>query len=156
LPLPGFVVELLTEHQHRHPPCAGGLVFTSRSGAAVRRTTFRAKVWRPSLVRAGLLGKIVEVGEHKIMVHWHDGEGREWSKEFTTGREAIEQIVRHAHGGLSFHGLRHSYATWLEMSRIASDASFGKICKRPLPATSPFKMDQCRLVVARHTHPDRQ
>jgi len=41
---------------------------------------FRAKVWRPSLVRAGLLGKIVEVGPRKVMAHWHDGEGRECSK----------------------------------------------------------------------------
>ena len=80
-----------------------GLVFTSRSGAAVRRTTFRAKVWRPSLVRAGLLGKIVEVGEHKLMAHWHDSEGHESSKELTAGREAIEHLVRHAHGGLRFH-----------------------------------------------------
>ena len=61
--LPGFVVDLLTEHKRRYPTGADGRVFTSRSGAAVRRTTFRAKVWRPSLVRAGLLGKIVEVGD---------------------------------------------------------------------------------------------
>jgi integrase len=84
VPLPRFVVDLLTEHQKRYPPGAAGLVFTSRSGAAVRRTTFRAKVWRPSLVRASLLGKIVEVGERKIMAHWQDDEGHERSQEFTT------------------------------------------------------------------------
>lgn len=62
MPLPGLVIDLLTEHQRHYPP---GLVFTSRSGAAVRRTTFRATVWRPSPVRAGLPGKIVEVGERR-------------------------------------------------------------------------------------------
>jgi integrase len=113
VPLPGFVIDLLTEHQRHYPPGVGGLVFTSRSGAAVRRTTFRAKVWRPSLLRAGLLGKIVEIGEYKFIAHWQDGQGREWSKEFTTSREAIEHIVRHGHGGLRFHDLRHSYTTWL-------------------------------------------
>ena len=87
VPLPGFVIDLLTDHQRRYPPGVAGLVFTSRSGAAVRRTTFRAKVWRPSLVRAGLLGKIVEVGERKIVAHWHDGQGRECSKQFPTVRK---------------------------------------------------------------------
>src|SRR5262249_43253563 len=102
VPLPGFVLELLTGHDRKYRPGAGGVVFTSRSGAAVRRTTFRAKVWRPSLVRAGLLGKIVEVGPHKVMAHWHDGEGGEWSREFTTAREATDRLVKHAHGGLRF------------------------------------------------------
>jgi len=82
--IPGLVVKLLTDHKRRYPPCAAELVFTSRSGAVVRCTTFRAKVWRPSLVRAGLLGKVVEVGEHKFMAHWQAGAGCEWSKAFTT------------------------------------------------------------------------
>jgi hypothetical protein len=70
---------------------------------------FRAKVWRPSLVRAGLLGKIVEVGPRKVMAHWHDGEGRECSKQFPTAREATEHLVKYAHGALRFHDLRHSW-----------------------------------------------
>jgi integrase len=28
-------------------------------------------------------------------------------------REAIEHVVRYAHGGLRFHDPRHTYATWL-------------------------------------------
>jgi Phage integrase family len=46
------------------------------------------------------------------------------------------------------HSLRHSFATTLKMSRIASDASFGKIRERLLPATSPSRLDQGRLVEA--------
>jgi hypothetical protein len=34
VPLPGFVIELLTEHKHRYLPSASSVVFTSRSGAA--------------------------------------------------------------------------------------------------------------------------
>lgn len=38
--------------------------------------------------------------------------------------------------GISFgpHHFRHTYATWLQMSRIAPDASFGISCEWPLPA----------------------
>jgi hypothetical protein len=121
-----------------------GLVFTSRSGAAVRRTTFRAKVWRPSLVRAGLLGKIVEVGEHKVMAHWHDGEGHEWSKDFTSGREAIEHIVRHAHGGLRFHDLRHSYATWLVSAGVPIN-----------DVSAVMGHEQTSTTLDRYTHPSQ-
>jgi integrase len=144
VPLPGFVIELLTEHQRRYPPGTAGLVFTSRSGAAVRRTTFRAKVWRPSLVRAGLLGKIVEVGEHTFMAHWQDGEGCEWSTEFTTGREAIEHIVRHAHGGLRFHDLRHSYATWLVSAGVPIN-----------DVSAVMGHEQTSTTLDRYTHPSQ-
>ncbi|MFZ2118042.1 MAG: tyrosine-type recombinase/integrase [Pseudonocardiaceae bacterium] len=46
------------------------------------------------------------------------------------------------------HSLRHTLATRLKMSGVASGASFGKIRERPLPATSPFELDQGRLVEA--------
>ncbi|MGD9528130.1 site-specific integrase [Pseudonocardia sp.] len=35
------------------------------------------------------------------------------AKEFPTEREAVQHIARSAAGGLRFHDLRHSYATWL-------------------------------------------
>jgi integrase len=54
VPLPPFVVELLAVHPQQFSPGAHGLVFTTRTGEAVRRTTFRARVWKPSLHRAGL------------------------------------------------------------------------------------------------------
>jgi integrase len=60
--------------------------------------------------------------------------------------------------GISFgtHHFRHTYATWLQMSRIASGASFdNEIRKLLLPATSPFRLDQGRLAMPRHTHPDQ-
>jgi integrase len=142
VPIPAFVVELLTEHQRHYPPGANGLVFTSRSGAAVRRTTFRAKVWRPSLVRAGLLGKLIEVGEHQLIAHWQDGTGRECSKEFTTRREAIEHIVRYAHGGLRFHDLRHSYATWLVSAGVPIN-----------DVSAVMGHEQTSTTLDRYTHP---
>jgi len=144
VPLPGFVIDLLTEHQRRYPAGTGDLVFTSRSGAAVRRTTFRAKVWRPSLVRAGLLGKIVEMGEYKFIAHWLDGAGCEWSAEFTTRREAIEHIVKRAHGGLRFHDLRHSYATWLVSAGVPIN-----------DVSAVMGHEQTSTTLDRYTHPSQ-
>jgi integrase len=144
VPLPRFIIDLLTEHQCRYPPGAAGLVFTSRSGAAVRRTTFRAKVWRPSLVRAGLLGKIVEVGPRKIMAQWHDGESRECSQQFPTAREATDHLVKHAHGGLRFHDLRHSYATWLVSAGVPIN-----------DVSAVMGHEQTSTTLDRYTHPSQ-
>lgn len=45
--------------------------------------------------------------------------------------------------GIAFepHQYRHTYATWLQMSGVAADASFDKISERLLPATSSFGAD---------------
>jgi hypothetical protein len=110
----------------------------------VRRTTFRAKVWRPSLVRAGLLGKIVEVGERRIMAHWHDGQGRECSQQFPTAREATEHLVKYAHGGLRFHDLRHSYATWLVSAGVPIN-----------DVSAVMGHEQTSTTLDRYTHPSQ-
>lgn len=54
VPLPGFVVQALTEHARCFGNGGDGLVFTTSTGEAIRRGTFRARVWKPSLQRAGL------------------------------------------------------------------------------------------------------
>ncbi|MGH3706976.1 MAG: tyrosine-type recombinase/integrase [Pseudonocardiaceae bacterium] len=46
------------------------------------------------------------------------------------------------------HEARHTAATMLQVSGVASDASFGKIRELLLPATSPFRLDHDRLVEA--------
>ena len=60
------------------------------------------------------------------------------------GYDRARALIKH-YTGLQLHQLRHSAATHLEMSRIASGASFDKIRKPVLPATSPFGLDQGRL-----------
>ncbi|GLX09278.1 hypothetical protein [Microbispora sp. NBRC 16548] len=113
VPLPPFVVELLAAHRERYPAGPVGEVFTNAAGGPLRRTLFRARDWRPSLVRAGLLGKVVEAGPNAFLGVWQDKEGLEHRQEFPTHREAVAHVAKHAAEGLRFHDLHHCSATWL-------------------------------------------
>ena len=113
VPLPPFLVELLRRHCEDYPPGRRGEVFTNSVGGVLLRGHFRSRTWRPSLVRAGLLGEVVELRQDGWRATWPDRTGMEWSKEFTTERDAVRQVATKAAGGLRFHDLRHCYATWL-------------------------------------------
>lgn len=113
VPLPPFVVEALRHHREIVPPGASGEVFTNEAGGSMRRTVFRAWIWRPALVRAGLLGKVVQAGPRTWQATWRDRTGNEVTEEFPNRRVARARVSRMAQGGLRFHDLRHSYATWL-------------------------------------------
>lgn len=113
VPLPEFTTRALVDHARNFRPGLTGEVFTNEAGGPLRRTLFRARIWRPALVRAGLLGKVVQEGEYEYRATWQDKRGLEQSATFGTEREAHAEIARNAAGGLRFHDLRHSYATWL-------------------------------------------
>ncbi|WP_254877019.1 site-specific integrase [Verrucosispora sp. NA02020] len=114
VPLPGFLVDALRQlHTAADNPDPRTLVFRDRVGRPLRRSNFRRRVWLPSLVRAGLLGQVVDTGPHRYRAVWPDREGIEWSAEFTTEREAVAYVAAKAAGGMRFHDLRHAYATWL-------------------------------------------
>jgi integrase len=113
VPIPGFLEGLLKEHQQRYPAGPAGEVFTNSVGGSPGRGHFRSRTWRPALVRAGLLGEVLERGPDRWRATWPDKTGLEWSAEFTTERDAVAHVVKKASGGLRFHDLRHSYATWL-------------------------------------------
>jgi integrase len=55
----------------------------------------------------------VRKDEHRFVAYWPDAEGIERSAEFTTEHDAAAHIELNGSGGLRFHDLRHSYATWL-------------------------------------------
>ena len=113
VPVPDFAVGLLAAHREAFSAGSRGEVFTNSSAGPLRRTLFRARVWRPSLVRAGLLGDVRRVGHFTWCGSWVDLEGVKQSAEFTTEREAVAYVAKMAPGGLRFHDLRHSYATEL-------------------------------------------
>jgi integrase len=112
VPLPGWLVALLREHIAIYPRGEAGLIFANQVGGAYRRTLFRTRVWRPALVRSGLLG-IVEPDEEKVRGEWVDSDGIAGSAMFRSEPAAVNHVARHQAGGLRFHDLRHSYATWL-------------------------------------------
>ena len=113
VPLPPWLVEVVCAHVRQWPPVDGGPVFANMAGKPLRRTLFRSLVWKPSLVRAGLLGSITALRSGGFAGEWSDASGVRHSKEFATEKEAVAEVARLASGGPTFHDLRHSYATWL-------------------------------------------
>jgi integrase len=113
VPLPPFVVKLLRAHRQLVPSGPAGEVFTNEAAGPLRLTVFRAWIWRPALVRAGLLGTVVQVGPRVWRATWRDRDGNEVIEEFPNRRVARARVSRMAQGGLRFHDLRHLYATWL-------------------------------------------
>jgi integrase len=116
IPIPAFLVRELEAHSELTvgdtSPDPGALVFPTRNGTPLRRSNFRRQVWRPALARAGLLGEVAAVGD-AWRATWASQSGARQHRTLPTEREAIEYIARHAEGGLRYHDLRHSYATWL-------------------------------------------
>jgi integrase len=113
VPLPAYALVLLLDHARRFPPGPRGEVFTNSTGGPLRRSMFRTRTWRPALVRAGLLGKVVQVGEDRWKATWMDADGLEREAELRSERAAVAHVARNGEGGLRFHDLRHSYATWM-------------------------------------------
>ena len=90
----------------------GSPVFANEVGAPLRRTLFRSRVWRPSLMRAGLLGEVVPVAGG-FEAAWTDEAGASRIERHRTSAQAVQHTARFQAGGLRFHDLRRSYATWL-------------------------------------------
>jgi integrase len=113
VPIPGWARRLVAEHVERWPSPSTSPIFANEIQGPIGRTAFRARVWRPSLVRAGFIGEVKKLGEKKFEARWRDKDGDEQSLETKTEYQAVMEIARRHHGGLRFHDLRHSYATWL-------------------------------------------
>ncbi|WP_245724687.1 tyrosine-type recombinase/integrase [Micromonospora citrea] len=113
VPMPPFLVDELRRRCGAAVPDARALVFADRDGGPQRRSNFRRRVWLPSLVRAGLLGRVAEVAPGRWAASWPDRDGREQRAEFADEAAAVAHVAASAFGGLRFHDLRHSYITWL-------------------------------------------
>jgi integrase len=111
VPLPSWLVAIIREHLDHWPTEENAPIFANEVGAPLRRTLFRARIWRPSLVRAGMLGKVE--GDGPFTGIWTDEGGEKHRAEFRTRPAAVKEVSRRQAGGMRFHDLRHSYATWL-------------------------------------------
>lgn len=113
VPLPQWVVTAIRGHMRRWPQESTSPIFANELGGPLGRTIFRSRVWRPSLVRAGLLGSVVQVGPKLFRARWLDREGNQHTETAPTYAQAVMEVARSSADGLRFHDLRHSYATWL-------------------------------------------
>ena len=112
IPLPGWLVELLRTHVELYGCGAADLLFANGVGGTHRRTLFRARQWRSSLVRAGLLGSVTQNATQWVGT-WTDVDAKRHQVRCATENVAVGQVARQQAGGLRYHDLRHSYATWL-------------------------------------------
>lgn len=112
VPLPSWLLPILRHHLDTWPTAPNSPIFANEVGAPLRRSMFRRRVWRPSLVRAGLLGKVAPDGE-AFRAEWTDEAGESYAESTKTYAAAVALVAARQAGGLRFHDLRHSYATWL-------------------------------------------
>ncbi len=113
IPVPGWLVSVIAAHLARWPGEDNAPIFANEVGAPLRRTLFRSRVWRPALVRAGLLGAVVAVEGGWFRAQWSDVAGVKHTERLRSETAAVNHVARHQAGGLRYHDLRHSYATWL-------------------------------------------
>ncbi|WP_214367447.1 tyrosine-type recombinase/integrase [Pseudonocardia sp. H11422] len=113
IPLPGWLVPIIRTHLAEWPPDDNAPIFANEVGAPLRRTLFRTRIWRPALVRAGMLGGVVQIGRRDWEAQWTDAAGVKHTERLRSETAAANHVGRHQAGGLRFHDLRHSYATWL-------------------------------------------
>jgi integrase len=113
VPLPHWLSPIIRDHHARYARGVHGLLYPNQVGKPLRRTLFRARVWRPTLVRAGLLGAVTEIASRCYEGQWTDDAGTLVTEKFRSHDQAVKHVARHATGALRFHDLRHSYATWL-------------------------------------------
>lgn len=113
VPIPHWVVTEIREHVRRWPEEPTSPLFANELGGPIGRTIFRSRIWRPSLVRAGLLGSVVQEDDKKFRGNWTDRAGVRQTAIARTYAQAVAEVARSNTDGLRFHDLRHSYATWL-------------------------------------------
>lgn len=81
VPIPSGLVLVIREHRRCWSAQREELIFANKVGASLRWTLFRPRIWRPSLVRVGLLAAVVSV-PGGFEARWADDAGVshvEWS-----------------------------------------------------------------------------
>jgi integrase len=104
IPIPAWLRPTLAEHLDHYPLGANGLIFGNQVGKPLRRTLFRHRVWRPALVRAGLLGHLTHPAPDRFLASWTD----------TTGKAAQRTVPHRTRRG---HPHRHPRRRWAPLPR---------------------------------------
>jgi integrase len=136
VPLPSWLVPIIREHRTRRPTASDAPVFANEVGAPLRRTLFRSRIWRPSLVRAGMLGEVI-ASAGGFEAGWTDEAGAshtERHRTYAQAVQAVQHVARHRAGGLRFHASatptrRSSWTTGCR--RKWCSGSWGTSVRRP-------------------------
>jgi hypothetical protein len=64
-------------------------VFSGAMGALQQRANFRRRTWRPTLVRAGLLGEITPIDDRGFRARWTTEDGVDHEQGFRTLSAAV-------------------------------------------------------------------
>lgn len=70
---------------------------------------------------------------------WRTRRGQSRPVSYWARRRVLQRANEKLGTNWTLHDLRHTASTRMEVSRVASGASFDKIRERRLPATSPFE-----------------
>ena len=112
VPLPAWLVPIIREHRARWPTASDGPVFANEVGcAAAAHPVPLAHL--AALARAGRATGRGRVGGRRVGGAVDRRGGRDAHRAPPVGPQAVQHVARHQAGGLRFHDLRHSYATWL-------------------------------------------
>jgi len=178
--LPPFLAEMLATQVKNHPrqPCScasqhggsGRHVFLGPDGGHYRRSNYSRRVFRPAcdgrhLPISGAPGRLVIAEQTSA---WPGTPIAAWPP--ATGAKATGPPRGHGIAiipedtplacwlpvklGLTPHGLRHSHKTWMEMSRVAFDATFPGSGERVLPAVQHTAQGRARSNDGRRTMAD--
>jgi integrase len=96
---------------------------------------------RGALVLAYARDDAVVFGDHEGRTRHPERFSRVFAETVTRCRRDLGEDALPV---LNLHGLRHTHATHLQMSRIASDATFGRSRERVLPAAQRAALGQAR------------
>jgi hypothetical protein len=81
VPLSGWLMPIIREQLDQYPVPAEAPVFVNGVGKPLRRALCRPRVWRPGLVRAGMLGTLTVIGDNTVRAGWNDDTGATLAKE---------------------------------------------------------------------------
>lgn len=122
VPLPDVVAEALAERIRLYPPGQDGLIFTSREHKPLNRNYYNPKIWKPTLVAAGVEPTRAN-GMHALRHHYAS-----LLLDAGVSIRALAEHLGHADPGFTLRTYTHLMPSSEDRTRRAIDAAFRSSC----------------------------